>query len=78
MGKDIEHHARSESAEQLVPSSSVNKRPKPSLWTAWVYMFDWYPSHYSPQEKKMLRKLDFFLLTFISVMCESFRLGQGR
>ncbi|KAL4736522.1 major facilitator superfamily domain-containing protein [Aspergillus similis] len=44
------------------PISSANK-PKPrSLWVAWLYLFDWYPSHYSKQERKLLFKLDCVLL----------------
>ncbi|KAJ0335777.1 hypothetical protein COL922a_008791 [Colletotrichum nupharicola] len=27
-----------------------------SLWVAWLYIFDWYPSHYSKEEKRLLRK----------------------
>ncbi|KAJ2904062.1 Pantothenate transporter liz1-like protein 8 [Zalerion maritima] len=38
-----------------------------SLWTAWIYMFNWYPSHYSKEEKSFLRRLDIFLLTFTSL-----------
>jgi hypothetical protein len=43
--------------------------PKRPAMYAWVYMFDWYPSHYSPLEKMVVRKLDYFLLTFCSFMC---------
>ncbi|KAI9896777.1 hypothetical protein N3K66_007799 [Trichothecium roseum] len=44
------------------PSSSIN-RPKPrSLWLAWLYLFDWYPSHYSKEEKRLLRKMDCVIL----------------
>ncbi|KAH8656001.1 vitamin H transporter [Tricladium varicosporioides] len=49
-----------------IPGSSANEAPIRSYKTAWLYIFDWYPSHYSPLEKKMLRKLDMFLLTFCS------------
>ena len=41
-----------------VPSSAT-KPPKRSLWMAWLYIFDWYPSHYSAEEKKLLRKQDY-------------------
>ncbi|KAF2025010.1 hypothetical protein EK21DRAFT_117205 [Setomelanomma holmii] len=43
--------------------SSATEKPKRSLWIAWLYIFDWYPSHYSPEEKKLVRKLDCILLT---------------
>ncbi|PSN65477.1 MFS general substrate transporter [Corynespora cassiicola Philippines] len=51
--------------EQKKPnvSSSTEKPKERSLWIAWLYIFDWYPSHYSKQEKKLLRKLDSILLT---------------
>ena len=55
---------------EVRPGSSTEKAPERSLWSAWIYMFNWYPSHYSKEEKKMLRKLDFFLLTFASLMCK--------
>ncbi|KAF6819067.1 vitamin H transporter, partial [Colletotrichum musicola] len=44
-----------------------NEAPKRSLWVAWLYMFDWYPSHMSKEEKRFMRKLDAFLLTFCSL-----------
>ncbi|KAK6215238.1 vitamin H transporter [Colletotrichum tabaci] len=44
-----------------------NEPRKRSLWIAWLYMFDWYPSHLSKEESHFLRKLDAFLLTFCSV-----------
>ncbi|GJC84373.1 pantothenate transporter liz1 [Colletotrichum liriopes] len=44
-----------------------NEPRKRSLWIAWLYMFDWYPSHLSKEESRFLRKLDAFLLTFCSV-----------
>lgn len=43
--------------------SSATEAPKRSLWLAWAYIFDWYPSHYSKEEKKLVRKLDSILLT---------------
>ncbi|KAJ8109657.1 hypothetical protein OPT61_g7306 [Boeremia exigua] len=43
--------------------SSATEKPSRSLWVAWLYIFDWYPSHYSPEEKKLVRKLDCILLT---------------
>lgn len=39
--------------------------------TALRNVFDWYPSDYSPQERKLLRKLDYTLLIFASLSCES-------
>ncbi|KAL5041876.1 hypothetical protein BDW71DRAFT_211712 [Aspergillus fruticulosus] len=44
-----------------VPSSANKPKPR-SLWVAWLYLFDWYPSHYSKQERKLLFKLDCVLL----------------
>src|ERR1700754_3228704 len=55
---------------EVQPGSSVNDAPQRSLSSAWMYMFDWYPKHYSTEERKMLRKLDFFILTFMSLMCK--------
>ncbi|KAF1979605.1 MFS general substrate transporter [Bimuria novae-zelandiae CBS 107.79] len=49
-------------AYDIVVSSSTEK-PTRSLLLAWMYIFDWYPSHYSKEEKKLLRKLDCILLT---------------
>jgi hypothetical protein len=60
-----------ENLNDLVPGSSANQAPVRSYKTAWMYLFDWYPSHYSTEEKKMLRKLDAFLLTFCSIACVS-------
>lgn len=48
------------------------KAPKRSPWVAWLYMFEWYPSHYPKEERQLLRKLDWFLLTFTSLACKSF------
>ncbi|KAL3296263.1 vitamin H transporter [Colletotrichum asianum] len=70
-----EHHVAKDAAVPAVAASTVmeeageteNQAPKRSLWIAWLYMFDWYPSHLSKQEKKFLRKLDAFLLTFTSL-----------
>ncbi|KAK0118396.1 hypothetical protein ONS95_012685 [Cadophora gregata] len=56
-----------ENLNDPVPGSSANEAPVRSYKTAWLYLFDWYPSHYSKEEKKMLRKLDAFLLTFCSI-----------
>ncbi|KAL0938069.1 Pantothenate transporter liz1-like protein 7 [Colletotrichum truncatum] len=43
--------------------SSATQKPNRSFWVAWMYIFDWYPSHYSKEEKKLVRKLDSVLLT---------------
>jgi hypothetical protein len=56
--------------EPLVIGSTVNAAPVRSAWTAWMYVLDWYPNHYSREERKMLKKLDFFLLSFCSIMCK--------
>ena len=54
------------SAEQVVRNgvvvSSATKPPQRNLWTAWMYIFDWYPSHYSKEEKALLKKLDRIIL----------------
>jgi hypothetical protein len=42
--------------------SSGTKPPKRNLWIAWLYIFDWYPSHYSKEEKALLKKLDRIIL----------------
>ncbi|KAH6658422.1 vitamin H transporter [Truncatella angustata] len=44
-----------------------NRLPKRSPWTAWMYMFAWYPSHYPREEIQLLKKLDWFILTFTSL-----------
>lgn len=43
--------------------------PKRSPWKAWMYLWEWYPQHYPPEERKLLRKMDACLLTFCSFMC---------
>jgi len=45
----------------------LKEPPKRSLWVAWMYIFDWYPAHYPEDERKFLRKLDAYLLTFTSI-----------
>lgn len=62
--------------EAPVPGSSANKAPVRSPWTAWMYILDWYPKHYSLEERRMLRKLDFFLLSFCSIMCKRYDILQ--
>jgi hypothetical protein len=54
--------------EPIVVSSSTQK-PNRSLWLAWMYIFDWYPSHYSKEEKRLLRKQDSIILTLCCLMC---------
>jgi hypothetical protein len=55
--------------EPIVVSSSTEK-PTRRLALAWLYIFDWYPSHYSKEEKRLLRKQDSILLTLCCLMCE--------
>lgn len=50
-----------------IPSSST-KPPKKSLWWAWLYIFDWYPSHYSEEERRLLRKQDCIILPLCCLM----------
>lgn len=61
--------------EQIVVSSSYPK-PTRSLWLAWLYLFDWYPSHYSKEEKRLLRKQDSIILTLLCLMCKCTKLNQ--
>ncbi|KAL4940087.1 hypothetical protein BDV06DRAFT_230609 [Aspergillus oleicola] len=50
-------------SEKDASTPNATNKPKPrSLWVAWLYLFDWYPSHYSKQERKLLFKLDCVLL----------------
>jgi hypothetical protein len=57
--------------EPIVVSSSIgSQKPARSLWLAWIYIFDWYPSHYSMEEKRLLRKQDSIILTLCCLMCE--------
>lgn len=37
-------------------------RPQRSLKTAWLYIFDWYPSYYSEEERSLLKKQDRIIL----------------
>ncbi len=65
----FENLTASDSEKDPAAPSSANK-PKPrSLWVAWLYLFDWYPSHYSKQEKKLLFKLDCVLLPLCCLAC---------
>lgn len=47
-----------ETQDDLPVVSSSSKPQSRSLWLAWIYIFDWYPSHYSAKEKRLLRKQD--------------------
>jgi hypothetical protein len=47
--------------------SSASKPPKKSLWLAWMYIFDWYPSHYSKEERRLVMKLDRIILPLMYV-----------
>jgi hypothetical protein len=60
-GNDFATHFR------LRPSMSVAKPPRHKAIQAIINVFDWYPSHYSPLERKLLRKLDSSLLVFASL-----------
>lgn len=50
----------------VVVSSSTRPKQR-SLWTAWMYIFDWYPSHYSKEERRLLMKLDRVILPLMYV-----------
>jgi len=56
-------------AQTVAHIDVIAKPTQRSLWIAWLYMFNWYPSHLSKEEKGFLRKLDAFLLTFTSLAC---------
>lgn len=60
-----------EAKASLEPSSSANKTKHRSLWIAWLYLFEWYPSHYSKEEKRLLRKLDSVILPVCCFACKS-------
>lgn len=55
--------------DDLPQTSSSIAPPNRSIWKAWMYMFDWYPSHYSKEERRTLLKLDCFLMPFCCLMC---------
>lgn len=42
--------------------SSATKPPARDLRRAWLYIFDWYPSHYSAEEKALVKKQDRIIL----------------
>lgn len=66
---EIQAQNRPADEEPIVVSSSTQK-PTRSLSLAWLYIFDWYPSHYSKEEKRLLRKQDSILLTLCCLMCK--------
>ena len=47
--------------KDVVVSSAI-KPPARDLRLAWLYIFDWYPSHYSEEEKALLKKQDRIIL----------------
>ncbi|KAG9258467.1 vitamin H transporter [Emericellopsis atlantica] len=53
--------------EAILGERELKEAPTRSVWLAWLYMFDWYPSHYPKEERKFLRKLDAFMMTFTSI-----------
>ncbi|KAM0807021.1 putative Major facilitator superfamily (MFS) profile domain-containing protein [Seiridium cardinale] len=72
--KELEVQSPTEKLELLkedndapVPSSSNRPEPKSLKW-AWLYIFDWYPSHYSAEERKLLRKQDCIILPLCCMM----------
>lgn len=42
--------------------SSAIKQPPRSLKYAWMYIFDWYPKHYSDEERALVKKQDRIIL----------------
>ncbi|KAJ5742310.1 hypothetical protein N7533_011719 [Penicillium manginii] len=67
----------SDTEKAPVVSSSTNRPAAPSLWKAWKYIFDWYPSHYSDEERRLLRKLDCFIMPLCCLMFFIKWLDQG-
>jgi hypothetical protein len=56
-----------EEAGEEIQDREVKEAPKRNVWVAWLYLFNWYPSHYPQEERRFLRKLDAFKLTFTSI-----------
>ncbi|KAH8819893.1 major facilitator superfamily domain-containing protein [Xylogone sp. PMI_703] len=54
--------------EEVPTATSGTAPPERALWKAWLYMFDWYPSHYSDEERRLLRKIDWMLIPFCCLM----------
>ena len=68
--KDRSNTAADAMGEEPIVVSSSTQKPARSLFLAWLYIFDWYPSHYSKEEKRLLRKQDSIILTLCCLMCE--------
>ena len=51
--------------------SSATKPPKRDFRLAWLYVFDWYPSHYSKEEKALIKKQDRIILPWMYVRPDS-------
>lgn len=60
-----EENPREPVVKNGVVVSSAAKPPTRSLWLAWLYIFDWYPSHYSKEEKRLVKKLDRIILPLV-------------
>lgn len=56
-----------EEAGEEIQDRELEEAPKRNVWVAWLYLFNWYPSHYPKEERRFLRKLDAFILTFTSI-----------
>jgi hypothetical protein len=63
----VRDNLRETPGEELEGRRDLKQAPNRNVWIAWMYMFDWYPSHYPADEKKFLRKLDAFMLSFTCV-----------
>ncbi|KAK7417617.1 hypothetical protein QQX98_004438 [Neonectria punicea] len=48
--------------------SSATGPPKRDLRVAWLYIFDWYPSHYSKKEIALVKKQDRIILPLICLL----------
>lgn len=48
--------------------SSATKPPKRDFRLAWLYVFDWYPSHYSKEEIALIKKQDRIILPWMYVI----------
>ena len=54
--------------DDMPVTSSMTPRPNRSLWLAWLWIFDWYPAHYSAEERRLLRKQDWIILPLCCFM----------
>jgi hypothetical protein len=68
-GSSVRANSINKHGEEVLPSSAFKPEVR-SLGTAWLYIFNWYPSHYSKEEKRLLRKLDGILLPLCCIMCK--------